>query len=77
MSGDFGGLLQEVVDAYNNIESWTKDINAPTTLTFKLMNTKIKPSPKGVVLIIAPFNYPLLTSLIPAVCILLYDWKLF
>jgi aldehyde dehydrogenase (NAD+) len=56
--GDTAGILHEAVHAYENVEEWSKDTRPPTTITFRAMNPKVKPTPKGVVLIISPFNYP-------------------
>ncbi|KAG8822651.1 hypothetical protein FRC19_005550 [Serendipita sp. 401] len=60
-------ILAEVVNVYSNVSSWAKDINPPTGLNFRLMKLRIKPTPKGVVLIIAPFNFPLLLTFMPLI----------
>lgn len=65
--GEFSPILHEVVETYNHIDEWTKDIKPPTTATYQVMRPRIKPSPKGIVLIIAPFNYPLNLSLTPLI----------
>jgi aldehyde dehydrogenase (NAD+) len=61
------GTLKEVVNAYNNVEKWAK----PEKLPFDLMTTPMRPvirkEAKGVVLIIAPFNYPAFLALGPLV----------
>ncbi|PVF93618.1 aldehyde dehydrogenase [Serendipita vermifera] len=56
--GDTAGILHEAVHAYENVEEWIKNSKPPTTIAFQSMNVNVKPTPKGVVLIIAPFNYP-------------------
>lgn len=65
--GDISIPLNEAIHAYDNVSSWAKDIKPSTTPTYALFNLRVKPSPKGVVLIIAPFNYPILLSLAPLV----------
>ncbi|KAG8833379.1 hypothetical protein FRC17_010775 [Serendipita sp. 399] len=60
-------VLAEVVNAYANVSSWAEDIKPPTGLNFRLMKLRIKPTPKGVVLIIAPFNFPLLLTFMPLI----------
>lgn len=65
--GDINPALHEAVYAYNNLDKWTKDIKPEVTVTFQMMDVRVKPSPKGVVAIIAPFNYPVNLSLTPLV----------
>lgn len=65
--GDTGIVLNEVVHAFNNVESWAKDVKPSTSATYALMKLRIKPTPKGVVLIISPFNYPILLTFAPLV----------
>jgi acyl-CoA reductase-like NAD-dependent aldehyde dehydrogenase len=67
ITGDTGMVLHEVVYAYNNVEKWVKDVKPSTTMTFQLMDLRVKPTPKGVVLIVSPFNYPFNLTLTPLV----------
>ncbi|KAG8861561.1 hypothetical protein FRB91_006269 [Serendipita sp. 411] len=64
---DLSPVLHEAVHTYNHIDKWTKDIKPSTTAAYHAMNLRVKPSPKGVVLIIAPFNFPLILSLTPLI----------
>jgi len=57
--GETSPVFHEAVYSYNNVDKWVKDIKPATTLSFRMMNPTIKPSPKGVVLIIGAFNYPI------------------
>lgn len=65
--GDTGIVLHEVVHAYKNVEKWAKDVKPSTTITFQFMDLRVKPTPKGVVLIISPFNYPFNLTFTPLV----------
>jgi aldehyde dehydrogenase (NAD+) len=65
--GDSSPVIHEAVYAYNNVHKWAKDIKPTTTFAFESMSPCIKPSPKGVVLIISPFNYPINLSFTPLI----------
>lgn len=65
LGGDILGSVSEAIEAYQHVEEWAKDIKPPTIAAFSLFNLRIKPSPKGVVLIISPFNFPVVLSLAP------------
>jgi aldehyde dehydrogenase (NAD+) len=65
--GETTPVFHEAVYSYNNVNKWVKDIKPETTLTFQMMNPRVKPSPKGVVLIIGPFNYPINLTFTPLV----------
>lgn len=53
--------------AYSNVEKWAKPERAPLSLNFSAMRPVIRKEPKGVVLIIGPFNYPIFLLLGPLV----------
>ena len=59
--------LGECADAVSNIYKWTKTTKPPFDLTWTPLNPSIRREPKGVVLIIAPFNYPLFLTVSPLV----------
>lgn len=65
--GDTNSVLHEAVEAWKNVEKWAKPIKASTTVTFRMMSPKVIPSPKGVVLIIGAFNYPIALALTPLI----------
>lgn len=60
-------VVGEAALAYSKVSTWSKDIIPSTLLTFKPMRPRIKPTPKGVVLIISPFNYPWLLTFVPLI----------
>ncbi|KAH9902361.1 aldehyde dehydrogenase [Cubamyces lactineus] len=64
---DFLIVYGEARMAYDNIERWTKEQAPEFSLNWFLMKPRLKPEPKGVVLIIAPFNYPLFLLLVPLI----------
>ena len=64
---EFGGTLSEAVDAYHNVAKWSKPESARWSFNFFAMRPTILKQPKGVVLIISPFNYPMWLSLGPLV----------
>jgi aldehyde dehydrogenase (NAD+) len=60
-----GLLLAEINVALKNLRSWMRPRRAGTNLVNLPSSSKIYRDPLGVVLIIAPWNYPLQLSLIP------------
>ncbi|KAI0353663.1 aldehyde dehydrogenase [Trametes cingulata] len=64
---DFGSALGEVRMAYDNVEKWVKPQKIDFSLNWFPMGPKYVPEPKGVVLIIAPFNLPMFLLLGPLV----------
>ncbi|KAG8903586.1 hypothetical protein FRC01_009144, partial [Tulasnella sp. 417] len=56
---EFNGTLGEIVEAYHNVAKWSKPDSAPFDIQWFPMRPKVYKSPKGVALIIGPFNYPL------------------
>jgi hypothetical protein len=59
--------IAEIKEAYNNVEKWSAPEAAPFNVNFFAMKPKIRKEPKGVVLIISPFNYPIWLTLPPLV----------
>ncbi|XP_044618308.1 aldehyde dehydrogenase family 3 member B2 isoform X1 [Equus asinus] len=57
----------EVTLALKNLHTWMKDEPATKNLLMQLSSTFIRKEPFGLVLIIAPWNYPLNLSLVPLV----------
>ena len=64
---EIGGTLTEAVDAYHNVAKWSKPEPASWSLNWFSMKPTILKEPKGVVLIISPFNYPMWLLLGPLV----------
>ncbi|CAL1698978.1 unnamed protein product [Somion occarium] len=56
---EIDGTIAEVREAYTNVEKWSKPESPAFSLNWFSMNPKIRKEPKGVVLIIGPFNVPL------------------
>ena len=56
--------------AYDRVEKWARTEKAPFSLEFFATNPVIRKEPKGVVLLITPFNYPVWLTLGPMVPIL-------
>jgi aldehyde dehydrogenase (NAD+) len=64
---EVGCTLTETVDAYHNVAKWSKPESAPWSFNYFSMKPTIRKEPKGVVLIISPFNYPMFLLLGPLV----------
>ena len=62
-----GLLMSEINGAIKNLHKWMKPKKVPADLVTFPSSAKIYRDPLGVVLIIAPWNYPLQLSLIPLV----------
>jgi len=59
--------LKECADTVANIYKWTKPTKPPFNVTWTPMNPHLRHEPKGVVLIIVPFNFPLFLTVSPLV----------
>jgi len=66
-ASELGLLLAEINGAIKNLHAWMKPRRAGTDLVNLPSSSKIYRDPLGVVLIIAPWNYPLQLLLIPLV----------
>ncbi|KAI0649661.1 NAD-dependent aldehyde dehydrogenase [Trametes meyenii] len=64
---DFAGVYIDVKTSYENVEKWTKWRRAEFNLNFFPMGPKMHAEPKGVVLVVAPFNFPVYLILSPLV----------
>ncbi|KAJ7461546.1 NAD-aldehyde dehydrogenase [Mycena latifolia] len=60
-----GASVGEAMDAYKNVESWAKPEKPALSVNFMFMRPVTYKEPKGVVLIISPFNYPLWLCIAP------------
>jgi aldehyde dehydrogenase (NAD+) len=60
-------IKQELDLALSFIDQWTKKELVKTPLVFQPGISYVEPCPKGVVLIIAPWNYPFQLSLVPLI----------
>ncbi|EED77241.1 predicted protein, partial [Postia placenta Mad-698-R] len=59
------GTLTELKDAYDNVEKWASPEKAPFSWLWFAMSPRTRKEPKGTVLIIGPFNYPVYLILCP------------
>ncbi len=64
---DIGLVYGEIDHALRNLRDWMRPEHVPTPLTLWPASSSIHPQPLGVVLIIAPWNYPALLVLSPLV----------
>jgi len=64
---EVGVLREEILLALTELSTWTARVPVPTPLKLQVSGSAIHWNPLGVVLIIAPWNYPLLLLLGPLV----------
>ena len=64
---DLAPVYIDVAKAYNSVEKWAAEQKAEFDLSFWAMGPKYRHEPKGVVLIIAPFNGPVVLTMSPLV----------
>lgn len=57
-SSEVGFILESLHHAINNLEKWAKPKRARSPLFMPISKSKVHYEPRGVVLIIGPFNYP-------------------
>jgi aldehyde dehydrogenase (NAD+) len=66
-AAETGLILKEISIAIKNLRRWMKPSRVKTNLLNFPSSSRILPHPKGVVLIISPWNYPFLLSFSPIV----------
>jgi aldehyde dehydrogenase (NAD+) len=66
-SMEIDGTLIGIMRAYNGVAKWAKTESAPFSMSFAPLKPVIRKEPKGTVLIISPFNFPIWLSLPPVV----------
>lgn len=64
-SVEINATINEIKQAYDGVAKWAKPESAPFSMNFAAMKPVIRKEPKGTVLIISPFNYPLWLSFGP------------
>ncbi|KAH9840998.1 aldehyde dehydrogenase [Rhodofomes roseus] len=62
---ELNSLLLEIKAAYNNVGKWSQTEKAPWHYMWFAMSPATRIEPKGVVLLITPFNFPLYLILAP------------
>ena len=60
-------MLAEVHMGYHNVDKWVKPERTAFSVNWTPMSPKFCPEPKGVILIISPFNFPAFLLLSPLV----------
>ncbi|KDQ07571.1 hypothetical protein BOTBODRAFT_38656, partial [Botryobasidium botryosum FD-172 SS1] len=60
-------IILQATAAYDNVEKWAKPEYAPFDIYFGAMRPRVIKEPKGVALIIGPFNYPVFCNLRPMI----------
>ncbi|CAD6888870.1 unnamed protein product [Tilletia controversa] len=61
------GIYNEIIDAINNLDSWAKPQQPFSGLAWLTHTTQIRKEPKGAVLVIGAWNYPIAVSVGPVV----------
>lgn len=65
------GLVQEAIDhALHHLRDWMRSQEVNTPLSIQVAESKVYRQPLGVVLIVAPWNYPVLLLLSPLVAVI-------
>ena len=62
-------MIGEIAEQVNSVDKWSKPVKPAFSFNFAAMRPLIRQEPKGTVLIISPFNYPIWLSLGPVVCV--------
>ena len=68
-------VITEIKKQYDNVEKWAKPDKPPFDFTWTAFRRAIAKEPKGTVLIINPFNYPVWVNFVPLVSILSSESK--
>jgi hypothetical protein len=53
---ELNATINECIEAYKNVDSWAKPSGVPFNIQFSAMKPTVYKQPKGVALIIGPFN---------------------
>jgi aldehyde dehydrogenase (NAD+)/aldehyde dehydrogenase (NAD(P)+) len=60
-------VINECLYAHKNVETWAKPGSVPLTMNSFALSPKVRKDPKGVALIIGPFNYPVWCTFMPLI----------
>jgi aldehyde dehydrogenase (NAD+) len=66
-TSEVGFVYEEIGYALANVDEWARPVRVPTPLLHQPSDSSIHPQPRGTVLIIGPWNYPLMLLLAPLV----------
>lgn len=64
---DLNATLSEIKECFNNVNKWAKPESPPFALNWFFMKPHTRKEPKGVVLVIGPFNFPVWCLIGPCV----------
>lgn len=64
---EIGFLVSEIDGALANLAAWMRPKRVAVPLALQPASARVVPQPLGVVLVIAPWNYPLMLALSPAI----------
>lgn len=64
---EIGQVIKEIDFILKNLDRWARPQSVPTPMMFLPSSSRIYRDPLGIVLIIAPWNYPLLLTLSPLI----------
>ncbi|KKY13725.1 putative aldehyde dehydrogenase [Phaeomoniella chlamydospora] len=68
LQGEVGNVKNDILYNLKNLDSWAKDEKATgIPLNMSVLNGKVRKTPYGCCLIIGPFNYPMLCTILPLV----------
>ncbi len=63
---DVAFVVDEVRSMLSNLGRWNREVRVPTPLILQPSRSRLVPEPLGMVLVIAPWNYPVQLLLVPA-----------
>lgn len=66
-TAEIGILYQEINITIKNLKKWMSPMRVPTPIFMQPGNSYIYPEPKGIVLIISPWNYPFQLAISPLI----------
>jgi aldehyde dehydrogenase (NAD+) len=67
---EIGFALNEIEHTLGHLDRWTRSEKVPTPVMFQPGRSRITPEPLGVVLIVAPWNFPIQLVLLPLIAAL-------
>ncbi|GAA5863483.1 hypothetical protein JCM3774_005309 [Rhodotorula dairenensis] len=65
VTGELNPAKQEINEVYAHLDQWAKPVRVQTSFTWKGVKPTVYQEPKGVVLVIGTWNYPITLLLIP------------
>lgn len=66
-TSEVGFVLDEISHTLRHIRDWARSRRVPTPLLHAPSESRVQPAPKGVVLIIGPWNYPFMLLISPLI----------